>query len=184
MSELEPTARRIRKSSKAKPATEEVYFPWRDFEPWLKEGLVCSQILNKLLIASWPIERRPATLEPVATGKEITLLRGIAEQTGNEHWQRRLNNLIEKVVSNSMLYPALNEEAESREVWLALSEHGTSSKLYSNLAPKLERYIEHLKKERPDSIADRMLYVMWNLLGPALGLTLENIPVDSRGATS
>jgi hypothetical protein len=153
----------------------EQYFPWRTVQLWLRDGFLAGWILNKVMIASWPKEKRPyaAALFPEEKRLLKEVLIWVEENADLKLSQKPLRRLLE--VKDGHEYPELEDE-DARALWLILSQYGTAMRDYGTLHEQLRDYIA--QREDLDDMVRGWWDGIWRSIGPALEPDRKNILED------
>jgi hypothetical protein len=145
------------------------YFPWHPFQLWLREGIFAGFILNKLMIASWPQEKRP--FAPMVFPEEVELL-GKIFYWARAHGLEKVPFELLSALSPGSDYPALSDQ-DVRSLWRAVTEYGVSNERYHGLHAQLRDHLT-AAPDLDSAIRDGM-DALWRSIGPALDPDRGNI---------
>ncbi len=147
------------------------YFPWHKFQLWLRSGFCAGFLLNKIMVASWPEDKRPYSLQ--SDPEEIELLQKAllwAEEAKKTEYMEVLSLLARMEPLSA--YPELTN-SQARTLWLALSEYGTATESYQRLQNGLIEYLGQFTD--PVEAMKNSMDALWRSIGPALDPNRDNI---------
>jgi hypothetical protein len=143
----------------------QAFFPWRNFSLWLRDGLVAGRILNKVMMSSWPAERRPRDELLMVHGEEIELLWNVLKWAPSDEYRDTLNSIV-KVARTGHTYPILQEN-EARTLWLALTDYGTATNQFEALLQELKSFAAPAQSDL-ETLIRTLMDSLWRTIGPSM----------------
>lgn len=144
---------------------QEAFFPWRDFSLWLREGMVAGRILNKVMMSSWPPERRPKEELLTAHPEERELLINVWKWAPSEEYRNVLTSVVEESKIGHT-YPVLTED-KARTLWLALTDYGTATEHFRTLLQELKAFASPTQSDL-EALIRGIMDGLWRTIGPSM----------------
>ncbi len=152
----------------------EKYFPWESFQLWLHEGIVAGRILNRIIMESWPGEKKGSYQASIANEQHefLNAIKSWAKQNSKP----RFCEVVDLVLQSEPAYPKLNDE-QAQLLFEAVSEYGTASRRFvEKVLPALKEYMASFSDS--EAGLKQEFDAIWRSIGPSLspdrtGLTEE-----------
>jgi len=140
-------------------------FPYTEYGLSLRNAIVTGNIVNKLVISTWPVDEIPNPQRPIVEDEELGLLEDVVAWAPTEDKQL-VQDVMGKLQRGEPYFePNIDEIQRLYEI---LTEYNTDNSRNNPLISQIMKSIQPLQDD-PDRALDYLMGSIWNTLLAAGG---------------